>query len=41
MPGDRVLRLGVLYVASPESANVWNEGSPPEWTPNYWDKGSC
>jgi chitodextrinase len=41
MPGDRVMRLGTLYVASQASATAWNVDSPPEWTPNYWDKGTC
>jgi hypothetical protein len=41
MPGDRVTRMGTVYVATPVSANVWNVNSPPEWTPNYWASGSC
>ena len=41
MPGDMVTRLGSAYTATQQSATSWNENSPPEWTPNYWDKGSC
>jgi hypothetical protein len=41
MPGDRVLRLGQLYVALDISATVWNVNSPPEWTPKYWSTASC
>jgi hypothetical protein len=41
MPGDRVTRLGTLYVAKDISSSVWNVNSPPEWTPSYWAPASC
>lgn len=41
LPGDRVLRNGQLYVATPLSATSWNENSPPEWTPSLWSPASC
>jgi photosystem II stability/assembly factor-like uncharacterized protein len=41
MPGDRVTRLGSLYVAAGISSSVWNVNSPPEWTPSYWSLASC
>ncbi|HET6789346.1 MAG TPA: hypothetical protein VFH49_15375 [Aquabacterium sp.] len=41
MPGDKVTRLGNYYVATDLSASVWNENSPPEWTPDYWDPTTC
>ncbi|TFZ06127.1 hypothetical protein EZ313_05650 [Ramlibacter henchirensis] len=36
MPGQVVRRHGELWVARRVSARVWNENSPPEWTPQYW-----
>jgi hypothetical protein len=41
MPGDKVTRLGKYYVAKPISATVWNQNSPPEWTPDYWAVTTC
>jgi len=41
MPGDRVNRLGLSYVALPMSANVWNVNSAPEWTRTLWDLTKC
>ena len=41
MPGQAVWRHGVLYMATPLSASVWNVNSPPEWTPNYWLPARC
>jgi hypothetical protein len=41
MPGQTVWRNGHLYVATEESAHVWNVNSPPEWTPNYWARARC
>ena len=41
MGGDRVMRNGVLYVATTASNSTWNVNSPPEWTPSLWTKGSC
>jgi len=41
MPGHAVWRHGTLYVATRLSASVWNENSPPEWTPNHWVPASC
>jgi hypothetical protein len=41
LPGDRVSRLGQVYVSTPETANAWNVNSPPEWTPQYWAIASC
>jgi hypothetical protein len=40
-PGQAVWRNGRLYVATEESAHVWNVNSPPEWTPNYWAPARC
>ena len=41
MPGQTVRRHGNLYVAKRVSARVWNENSPPEWTPQYWAYAEC
>ena len=41
MPGQVVRRHGDLYVARRVSARVWNENSPPEWTPQYWAYAEC
>lgn len=41
MPGQLVRRHGSLYVAKRVSARVWNENSPPEWTPQYWAYAEC
>jgi hypothetical protein len=41
MPGDVVRRHGGLWVAKGVSARVWNENSPPEWTPRYWAAAEC
>ncbi|WP_427913162.1 hypothetical protein ACPWT1_21485 [Ramlibacter sp. MMS24-I3-19] len=41
MPGQVVVRQGNLYIATDESAAVWNVNSPPEWTPNYWVQAVC
>jgi hypothetical protein len=41
MPGDKVTRLGIYYIALPISATVWNLNSPPEWTPSYWGVTTC
>ena len=41
MPGQVVWRHGELFVARRISARVWNENSPPEWTPNYWAPAVC
>ena len=41
MPGQLVRRQGNLYVAKRVSARVWNENSPPEWTPQYWAYAEC
>ena len=41
MPGQVVRRQGALFVAKPISARVWNENSPPEWTPRYWAAAEC
>lgn len=41
MPGQMVRRQGNLYVAKRVSARVWNENSPPEWTPQYWAYAEC
>ena len=41
MPGDKVNRLGISYVALQVSATVWNVNSAPEWTPNYWGLLPC
>ena len=41
MPGQVVRRQGELWVARPISARVWNENSPPEWTPKYWAPAVC
>jgi hypothetical protein len=40
-PGQSVWRQGKLYVATEESAHVWNVNSPPEWTPSYWVRARC
>ena len=40
-PGEVVWRKGELYVARPISNRVFNENSPPEWTPNYWAPARC
>lgn len=40
-PGETVTRLGKLYVATALSATVWNENSPPEWTPTLWSLTTC
>jgi hypothetical protein len=41
MPGQVVWQAGSLWVASDLSASVWNENSPPEWTPTYWIPAAC
>ena len=41
MPGQVVWQAGNLWVASGLSASVWNENSPPEWTPTYWMPAAC
>lgn len=41
MPGQVVRRHGDLWVARRISARVWNENSPPEWTPQYWSPAVC
>jgi hypothetical protein len=41
MPGQVVRRHGELWVARRISARVWNENSPPEWTPRYWAPAEC
>ena len=41
MPGQVVWRRGELWIARPISARVWNENSPPEWTPRYWAAAVC
>src|SRR4051794_15386675 len=41
MPGQVVWQAGSLWVASGLSASVWNENSPPEWTPSYWIPAAC
>lgn len=41
MPGQAVWRKGTLYVATRLSASVYNENSPPEWTPRYWVPAAC
>lgn len=41
MPGQVVWQGGALWVASGLSAAVWNENSPPEWTPSYWVPAVC
>lgn len=41
MPGQVVWRKGTLYMATGLSARVYNENSPPEWTPSYWVPASC
>jgi hypothetical protein len=40
-PGEIVSRLGKLYVATELSATIWNENSPPEWTPSLWALTAC
>lgn len=39
--GEKVTRLGEYYVAKVVGDSVWNVGSPPEWTPNYWGPTAC
>jgi hypothetical protein len=34
------MRNGLPYTAI-NSDTQWNVNSPPEWTPNYWAKGTC
>lgn len=41
MPGQVVRRHGELWVARGVSARVYNENSPPEWTPQYWTPAVC
>jgi hypothetical protein len=41
MPGEVVRRHGDLWMARRISARVWNENSPPEWTPQYWAPAVC
>jgi hypothetical protein len=41
MPGQVVWRQGSLWMAKGVSARVWNENSPPEWTPQYWTQAAC
>ena len=41
LPGQVVWRHGELWVARGVSARVYNENSPPEWTPNYWAPAVC
>lgn len=41
MPGDAVWRHGQLFLARRVSAHVWNQNSPPEWTPNFWRPARC
>jgi hypothetical protein len=41
MPGQVVWQGGSLWVATDVSASVWNENSPPEWTPSYWVPAVC
>lgn len=41
MPGQVVRRHGDLWVARRVSARVYNENSPPEWTPRYWAQAVC
>ena len=41
MPGQVVWRKGELWVARRSSARVWNENSPPEWTPRLWAPAVC
>ena len=41
MPGAVVWRKGELYQARRISSQVYNENSPPEWTPNYWRPVDC
>lgn len=41
MPGQVVWRKGELWVARRISARVWNENSPPEWTPGLWAPAVC
>lgn len=41
MPGEAVRRKGELYVATEVSRHVYNQNSPPEWTPNYWAPTRC
>lgn len=41
MPGHVVWRHGSLWMARGVSARVYNENSPPEWTPQYWRQAVC
>lgn len=41
MPGQAVWRNGQVYVARGISSQVYNQNSPPEWTPNYWAPARC
>jgi hypothetical protein len=41
MPGQVVWRKGSLWMARRVSARVYNENSPPEWTPQYWVQALC
>ena len=41
MPGAVVWRNGELYQARRISGEVYNQNSPPEWTPNYWRPVDC
>ncbi|MGZ5179903.1 MAG: hypothetical protein ACXWC2_05470 [Ramlibacter sp.] len=41
MPGQVVWQAGSLWIARGRSASVWNENSPPEWTPSYWAPAVC
>lgn len=41
MPGQLVRRHGGLWIAKPLSARMWNENSPPEWTPQLWAAAEC
>ena len=41
MPGEVVRRKGEVYVATETSRHVYNQNSPPEWTPNYWAPARC
>ena len=39
--GEKVTRLGAYYIAKVVGDNVWNVGSMPEWSPNYWAPTTC
>lgn len=41
LPGNVVWRRGSLWMARGVSARVYNENSPPEWTPQYWTQAVC